>query len=272
MQLYPFRGTKNTGSRTRADERSKKRAEEAKRRQERNRKRMAETGNAPTRKSSRGRVKPMTRSTTESLRKSRARRKREEEAKTKPTAAMLAIPPKGNPSMTPAATATAKRSDVKKAREAMSGPSARLRLPNPKNPPKAPKSDLKSSGTTTAPKGDIRTPTASIVGEKSTGASGARDNPKSVLGGQKRAERQGKKEGTGTFIGKDGRKKAAVTKEDLEKSGLSLRDYLNKQKGLTRRKDMKDGGSVKKTTKAKKTSKVRGSGIAIRGVRPAKMR
>jgi len=29
---------------------------------------------------------------------------------------------------------------------------------------------------------------------------------------------------------------AAVTAEELEKSGLSLQDYLNKQRGLTRRK------------------------------------
>ncbi len=32
-------------------------------------------------------------------------------------------------------------------------------------------------------------------------------------------------------------KPAIVTKEELEKSGMSLRDYLNKQRGLTRRKE-----------------------------------
>jgi hypothetical protein len=32
-------------------------------------------------------------------------------------------------------------------------------------------------------------------------------------------------------------KPAIVTKEELEKSGMSLRDYMNKQKGLTRRKE-----------------------------------
>jgi hypothetical protein len=32
-------------------------------------------------------------------------------------------------------------------------------------------------------------------------------------------------------------KPAVVTKEELEKSGMSLRDYMNKQKGLTRRKE-----------------------------------
>tara|TARA_B100001059_G_scaffold20700_1_gene16800 strand:- start:4646 stop:5362 length:717 start_codon:yes stop_codon:yes gene_type:complete len=172
--------------------------------------------------------------------------------------------------MSTSTTVTAPRSAVKKTRESMSGPSAR---PASKlaGPPTPPKSDLKSSGTTTAPKGDIRTPTASIVGEKSTGASGAKDNPKSVLGGQKRAKEQGKKEGTGTFIGKDGRKKAAVTREDLEKSGLSLRDYLNKQRGLTRRKPNKKakGGKVKAY---KNGGTVRGAGIAKKGVRPCKMR
>lgn len=33
------------------------------------------------------------------------------------------------------------------------------------------------------------------------------------------------------------RKNKVVTKEELEKSGMSLRDYLNKQRGLTRRKE-----------------------------------
>lgn len=79
--------------------------------------------------------------------------------------------------------------------------------------------------------------------------------------------------GHDTFIDKSGVEKAAVTKEELEASGLSLREYLNKQRGLTRRKDMKKGGVVKKTTKAKAPKpKVRGAGIAKRGVRPCKMR
>jgi len=34
-------------------------------------------------------------------------------------------------------------------------------------------------------------------------------------------------------------KSAVVTKEELEKSGMSLRDYMNKQQGLTRRKESK---------------------------------
>ena len=73
-----------------------------------------------------------------------------------------------------------------------------------------------------------------------------------------------------TFTGKDKKQKANVTVKELKDSGMSLRDYLNKQQGKTRRTEMKKGGAVKKTTK--KTNKVRGSGIAVRGVRPAKMR
>ena len=46
---------------------------------------------------------------------------------------------------------------------------------------------------------------------------------------------QARKMGKSYFIGKDGKRKAAVTKEELKKSGLSLRDYLNKQQGKTRR-------------------------------------
>ena len=82
-----------------------------------------------------------------------------------------------------------------------------------------------------------------------------------------------KKAGRDTFVDRKGRRKAAVTREELEESGLSLRDYLNKERGLTRRKDMKKGGAVKKTTKAKASKpKVRGVGIAKKGFRPAKMR
>jgi hypothetical protein len=36
---------------------------------------------------------------------------------------------------------------------------------------------------------------------------------------------------------KVGSKPPVVTKEELEKSGMSLRDYMNKQQGLTRRQD-----------------------------------
>ncbi len=46
---------------------------------------------------------------------------------------------------------------------------------------------------------------------------------------------QAKKAKSKTFYGKGNKKLAAVTKEELKESGLSLRDYLNKQQGKTRR-------------------------------------
>jgi hypothetical protein len=89
----------------------------------------------------------------------------------------------------------------------------------------------------------------------------AENNPQSIAAA--------KKKGSDTFIGKDGRKKAAVTKEELEASGLSLRDYLNKQKGKTRKEPaMKKGGDVAKYAFG---GKVRGSGCATKGTRAAKM-
>ena len=45
------------------------------------------------------------------------------------------------------------------------------------------------------------------------------------------------------FYSKNGKKMAAVTAEDLKKSGLSLRDYMNKKLGKTRR--MSQGGALK---------------------------
>lgn len=40
-------------------------------------------------------------------------------------------------------------------------------------------------------------------------------------------------------------KQRVVSKKELEASGLSLRDFLNKERGLTRRKDAEDGGRAK---------------------------
>tara|TARA_B100001123_G_scaffold327800_1_gene368737 strand:- start:1601 stop:2566 length:966 start_codon:yes stop_codon:yes gene_type:complete len=45
---------------------------------------------------------------------------------------------------------------------------------------------------------------------------------------------QARKMGKSYFIGKDGKRKAAVTKEELDESRLSLRDYLNKQRKARR--------------------------------------
>ena len=45
---------------------------------------------------------------------------------------------------------------------------------------------------------------------------------------------QARKMGNSYFIGKDGKRKAAVTKEELDESGLSLRKYLNNQRKARR--------------------------------------
>ena len=64
-----------------------------------------------------------------------------------------------------------------------------------------------------------------------------------------------KKAGSLYYIGKDGKKKAAVTKADLDKSGLSLRDNMNFMTGKTRKptkKKMSYGGVSLKPKKKMK--------------------
>ena len=58
----------------------------------------------------------------------------------------------------------------------------------------------------------------------------ARAKRKQAGAGQPKSIAQARKLGKDFFIGKDGKKKAAVTKEELAKSGLTLRQYLNKKK------------------------------------------
>ena len=64
-----------------------------------------------------------------------------------------------------------------------------------------------------------------------------------------------KKAGSLYYEGKDGKRKAAVTKADLDKSGLSLRDYMNFMTGKTRKptkKKMSYGGVSLKPKKKMK--------------------
>ena len=89
---------------------------------------------------------------------------------------------------------------------------------------------------------------------KSPGALGGKLPPRKspgALGGKLKSETMGrapskgksfrdyktiaaaKKAGSLYYMGKDGKKKAAVTKADLDKSGLSLRDYMNFMTGKT---------------------------------------
>lgn len=67
------------------------------------------------------------------------------------------------------------------------------------------------------------------------------------------------------YYSQNGKKMAAVYKEDL-KPGESLRDYMNKKTGKTRK--LMAGGMAKKYSKGKT---VRGNGIAARS-KSCKMR
>ena len=53
--------------------------------------------------------------------------------------------------------------------------------------------------------------------------------------GEPRSIAEAERMGKDYFIGKDGKRKAAVRAEELKASGMSLRDYLNKQQGKTRK-------------------------------------
>jgi hypothetical protein len=52
-----------------------------------------------------------------------------------------------------------------------------------------------------------------------------------------------------------------VTKEELEKSGMSLRDFLNKERGLTRRKDAPAKAAPKVAPKKDITAPLQGPAV-----------
>jgi len=54
--------------------------------------------------------------------------------------------------------------------------------------------------------------------------------------------------GTSDTVTSSKPKPKIVTKEELEKSGLSLRDYMNKQQGLTRRGESSDSAPTPKSS------------------------
>lgn len=82
------------------------------------------------------------------------------------------------------------------------------------------------------------------VGDSNEGMKEARDAYDEM---QRRAKEEGEKISEGERVSMmpasaksaKAQKAKIVTKEELEKSGLSLRDYLNKQQGLTRRESPK---------------------------------
>ena len=67
--------------------------------------------------------------------------------------------------------------------------------------------------------------------------------------GKARTIAEAKRKGLSTFIDKSGKEKAAVTKEELKKSGMTLREYLNKQKANAKKKA---GGGMRKSKMASK--------------------
>lgn len=105
----------------------------------------------------------------------------------------------------------------------------------------------------------------------------------SVKKGRAADEAIGRKPGSGVFYDKDRKKMlAAVTKEQLAKSGLSLNAYLNQQRGLTARKKTTTPKANNKVT-SQYTQKQKGykaggmtkrsfGGMAIKGVKdPSKI-
>jgi len=128
-------------------------------------------------------------------------------------------------------------------------------VPAPKAAPKTPKTGID---------GKAKTGPADMMRRKSATDAGmvAEKNPKSIA--------EARRKGSDTFIGKDGRKKAAVTKEELEASGYkTLREYLNAKNKKKKKPAMRKGGNVAKYAFG---GKVRGAGIAKKGVKPCKMR
>ena len=67
----------------------------------------------------------------------------------------------------------------------------------------------------------------------SPGALGGKPKPKAKTFRDYKTIAAAKKAGSLYYEGKDGKRKAAVTKADLDKSGLSLRDYMNFMTGKT---------------------------------------
>ena len=67
----------------------------------------------------------------------------------------------------------------------------------------------------------------------SPGALGGKAKPKAKTFRHYKTIDAAKKAGSLYYEGKDGKRKAAVTKADLDKSGLSLRDYMNFMTGKT---------------------------------------
>jgi len=82
--------------------------------------------------------------------------------------------------------------------------------------------------------------------------------------GEPRTIAQAKRMGKNYFINKSGKKLAAVTKEELSKSGLSLREYLNKKSGKAK------GGYATKNNKGANDYRMGGMLMSVQDRRKMK--
>jgi hypothetical protein len=182
------------------------------------------------------------------------------------TVAPMAIPAADKPEYkSPSTDKESPTTAVKRTTPDMGGAGVRKKQagPNPQGAPTKAQSDYAKQQTDKSAK---RAAVGS--GKSASRGSAANSSTKTANKGgdwnQYKTIAQAKKAGS-LYYSQNGKKMAAVYKEDL-KPGESLRDYMNKKTGKTRK--MMSGGMAKKYSKGKT---VRGNGIAARS-KSCKMR
>ena len=109
-------------------------------------------------------------------------------------------------------------------------------------------------------------PTSSVKPPK-TDAAKTKNDMKDPPSGLANVTGKDKKPGVRRNVGTGREEKANVTREQLQKTGLSLRDYLNFMDKNKRRPNKSDAAAAKKITagfKAKKAKKMMGGGMAMK--------
>ena len=109
-------------------------------------------------------------------------------------------------------------------------------------------------------------PTSSVKPPKADAAK-TKNDMKAPPSGLANVTGKDKKPGLRRDVGTGSEEKANVTREQLQKTGLSLRDYLNFMDKNNRRPNKSDAAAAKKLTagfKAKKAKKMMGGGMAMK--------
>jgi len=109
-------------------------------------------------------------------------------------------------------------------------------------------------------------PTSSVKPPKADAAK-TKNDMKAPPSGLANVTGKDKKPGVRRNVGTGSEEKANVTREQLQKTGLSLRDYLNFMDKNKRRPNKSDAAAAKKLTagfKAKKAKKMMGGGMAMK--------